>query len=91
MRLYIIVTCAFIAQIIAQAAIADDNFHGIIESRPDGKAGTWVVGGRTLNVTVNTDLREEHLPLRVGACAEVEIEDGLVEEIESESPRDCAW
>lgn len=89
-KFFVIVACTFTAQIIAQAALADDNFHGIIESRPDGKVGTWVVGGRSVNVAENTDLYEEHRPLKVGTCAEVEIEDGVAEEIESEPPRKCA-
>ena len=88
-NLLAIVAFAFIAQSIGQVAFAGDDFYGIIESRPDGKAGTWVVGGRSVNVTENTELDEDHGPLKVGACAEVEVDDGVVEEIESEPPKKC--
>ena len=86
------IACALIAQSIAQVAVAEDEFHGIIESRPDAKAGTWVVGGRSINVTENTKLDEDHGPLNAGACVEVELESGPVEvaeKIESEPPSKC--
>jgi hypothetical protein len=65
---------------------ADDEFYGIIESRPDGKPGTWVIGGRQVEVTERTKLEG---PLAVGTCAEVEYEGNLVEEIESEKMSKC--
>ena len=70
-------------------AHASEDFYGIIESRPDGKVGTWIVGGRAIEVTDKTELDEDHGPLRVGACVEVDMDDGVVEEIESESPQKC--
>ena len=88
-KLLVVFTCAFIAQSFAQVALADDDFYGIIESRPDGKVGTWVVGERSVMVTEDTDLDEDHGPLKVGACAEVEMDEGKVKEIESESLRKC--
>lgn len=48
-----------------------------------------MVGGRKLDVTKDTELEEEHGPLVVGACVEVEIEDGLVHEIESKKKEKC--
>ena len=68
---------------------ADDEFNGIVESRPEGKVGTWVVGGRSLKVTESAEFKEEHGPLTVGACAEVELEGDVVAEIESEPKRKC--
>jgi hypothetical protein len=70
-------------------AMADDDFYGIVQSRPAGKVGTWVIGGRSFEATRDTDLDEDDGPLRVGACAEVYIDDGRVEEIETEPLRDC--
>jgi len=89
-KVFIVFTSAAMALSIARVALADDEFHGIIESRPDGKAGTWVVGGRSVKVTEHTELDEDHGPLRVGACANVEIDQGVVEEIESEPTSKCA-
>ncbi len=68
---------------------AGEEFKGIIESRPEGKIGTWVIGGRQVVVTEQTRLKEEDGPLAVGACTEVEYEGGVVEEIESEEKSDC--
>jgi hypothetical protein len=81
--------CAFIVYGTPQLTLADDDFYGIIESRPDGKAGTWVVGGRSFEATDQTQLKEEHGLLEVGACAEVGMEDEGVEEIESEPAEKC--
>ena len=85
----VIVAGAFMFQSVAQVAIADDDFYGTIQSRPDGKAGTWVVGDRSIDVTDKTELDEDYGLLKVGACAEVEIKGGVVEEIESEPPHKC--
>ncbi|MDP1540228.1 MAG: hypothetical protein Q8L72_06200 [Moraxellaceae bacterium] len=68
---------------LSTPVMADDDFYGMIESRPDGKAGTWVIGGRSFDVPANVKLDEDHGPLKVGVCAEVDIDDGVVEEIES--------
>ncbi len=84
-----VIMCLFIIMIFVQVAVADDNFYGIIENRPDGKVGTWVIGGRSVEVTNRTDLQEYNGPLKVGSCAEVEIDDGKVEEIDSEPLNKC--
>ncbi len=68
---------------------ADEECYGIIESRPDAKIGTWVIGGRNVEVTGKTELEEDHGPLVVGACVEVEYKGNVVEEIESEKMSKC--
>jgi hypothetical protein len=65
---------------------ADENYSGKIESRPEGKVGTWVIAGRALEITEATRLNEDDGPLAVGACAEVHYEGNAVKEIESEDP-----
>ena len=85
----VVLACAIITLGLVQVALADDDFYGIIESRPDGKAGTWVVGGRSVEVTEHTNLDEDHGPLKVGACVEVDIDEGVVEDIESEPIHKC--
>ncbi len=74
---------------LSQVALGDDDFYGLIESRPNAKVGTWVVGGRSIEVTDETDLDKDNGPLEVGACVEVEMDDGDVEEIESEPLEKC--
>jgi hypothetical protein len=68
---------------------ADEDFYGKIESRPDAGTGQWVIGGRNVDVTARTHLDDRKGPLEVGACVEVEIDDGIVEEIETERMRKC--
>ena len=73
----------------AQVATANDDFYGTIESRPEGKVGTWVIGGRSVEVTKSTELDDDNGPLTIGACVEVDIDDGKVDEIESEPAEKC--
>jgi hypothetical protein len=85
----VIVACAFAALTLSQIAMADEEFYGIIESRPDNTVGTWIVGGRSFDVTEHTKLDEDHGRLVVGACADIETDEGLVEGIESEPADKC--
>ena len=88
-RVLVALVCAFIVESCAQVQSTDDSFYGIIESRPNGQAGTWIVGGRSVKVTERTQLDEDEGTLKVGACAEVEIEDEVAEEIESKPLTKC--
>lgn len=91
MKKYLIAfVVALISMSTVQVAVADNDFYGIIEKRPEGKAGTWIIGGHSVEVTERTDLDEDNGPLKIGACAEVDIDDGKVEEIESEPARKCS-
>ncbi|MGE5153503.1 MAG: DUF5666 domain-containing protein [Bdellovibrio bacteriovorus] len=70
---------------------ADYDFYGIVESRPaDGHVGDWVIGGRTFTATAQTRIDADDGPVAVGACVSVDMEGAVVEEIESESPDECA-
>jgi hypothetical protein len=80
----------FVAGLLNPAqARADDDFHGIIEQRPESNVGTWIIGGQEIAVTDQTKVEDDDGPLAVGKCAEVDYENGRVEEIESESMSDC--
>jgi hypothetical protein len=74
---------------LAPTAHASDEFYGIVESMPPGFYGIWIVGGVQIEVTDATRIKEKDGPLAPGACAEVELEHGYVEEIESEDHRKC--
>jgi hypothetical protein len=81
---------AFSALACSVGALADDDFYGIVESRPaDGHVGEWVIGGRTFTATAATKIDTDDGPLDIGACASVDMDDGLVEEIEREPARKC--
>jgi len=62
---------------VAMASPTDDDddwpeWYGLLESRPSGVEGEWVVGGRTFTATSATVLEQEHGTLQIGVCAEVE-------------------
>jgi len=63
--------CAFLLAPPLSHAIEEHT--GTLESRPEGKAGTWVVGGRRLEATDKTELEAEYGPIKVGGCAVVEV------------------
>ena len=88
-KAFVLFACVLLVLGAATVAAADEDFYGIIESRPEGKVGTWVIGGRSIEVTERTDLDEDHGPLKVGACVEVDMDNGKVEEIETEPARKC--
>lgn len=83
------VVIALLSSSIVQAEVADDEFYGIIESRPDGTVGTWNIGGRSIEATEDTDLDEDNGPLEIGACAEVDMDEGKVDEIETKPAEKC--
>ncbi|MCC6458128.1 MAG: hypothetical protein IT328_24460 [Caldilineaceae bacterium] len=45
--------------------------HGILESRPDGITGTWVIDGKSYTATESTVLDDERGALEPGICVEV--------------------
>ncbi|MCS6846593.1 MAG: DUF5666 domain-containing protein [Anaerolineae bacterium] len=67
--------------------------RGIINSRPAGNIGTWVIGGRAFVANANTEFDTDEGPLVVGACAKVRyfVTGGgdIADEIDSEPPQDC--
>lgn len=71
-------------------ALADEEFYGVIEQRPQTNLGIWVIAGQQIEVTKKTELESEHGPLAVGACVEVEHEKNVAEEIESVKPEKCS-
>ena len=89
MKQLLLVCLSALALILPVVSQADDSFKGKVESRPGDKVGTWVIDGRKLDVTAKAELEEKAGPLVQGACVEVEIDDGIVEEIESVDMDKC--
>jgi len=73
------------------ASCADNEveYTGILEHRPDGKDGMWVIDGKSFSVTDKVDLDEDYGPLTPGTCVELEMKDGDVKEIESQEMEEC--
>jgi hypothetical protein len=66
------------------------GFSGIVQSRPpDGLQGQWVIGGRTFVADAGTEFDQSDGDLAVGACAEVQVRNGRVHEIDSEPFHNC--
>jgi len=49
------------------------EFYGHVKKRPaeKGFVGTWIIGGRLVEVTPHTRIKEKHGPLKEGAYVEV--------------------
>lgn len=78
--------------LISLSASCSDNeveYTGILDHRPEGKDGMWVIDGKSFSVTDEVDLDEDHGPITAGTCVELEMEDGEVREIESEEMEKC--
>ena len=65
------------------------EYTGILDHRPEGKDGMWVIDGKSFSVTEDVDLDEDEGPIAVGACVEIEMEEGDVTEIESVAMEKC--
>ena len=73
-------------------ACSDDEveYTGILENRPVGQVGVWVIDGQPYAVSKKAELDEENGPLGIGACVEIELDGKIVKEIETVDPEDCA-
>jgi len=80
-------TCTFL--LASANSYASEVFFGPLESRPKGETGTWVIGGRQVEVTDKTEIEEEFGPFVVGACIEVEYEGKLVKKVTTEEKKNC--
>lgn len=74
---------------LSSPAFADEQFYGTIESRPTENPGIWVISDQQVEVTDKTEIDNDHGPLVVGSCVEVEHKKGVVKEIESAKPAKC--
>ena len=79
----------FLISISASCSDNDTEYTGILDHRPEGKDGMWVIDGKSFSVTEEVDLDEDHGPITAGACVELEMEEGDVREIESEEMGKC--
>ncbi|MEE4242642.1 MAG: hypothetical protein V2I36_14340 [Desulfopila sp.] len=67
------------------------EFQGIVQERPtDTLHGKWTIGGRVVVTDSKTEFDQHEGPLDLGSCAEVDIRNGRVHEIDSEPMRDCS-
>ena len=87
--LLILSICFIIFCIYSTTLYAGEEYKGILHARPEGTAGNWIIGDRVFKSTEKTKLDKDNGPLKVGVCAEVEVEKGVVKEIKSEPMKKC--
>lgn len=80
---------ALLGMMLSASAYAEKEFYGTIESKPNDNIGTWVISGQQVQVTDKTELEDDHGPLAVGTCVEVEHKNGMAKEIESAKTEKC--
>ncbi len=72
----------------AAPVLAEADWYGLVEKRPEQKVGTWVIGGKEVVVTEAVRLDEKEGPATVGACVKLDYEtrNGVryLDEIETE-------
>ncbi len=69
---------------------ARGRHYGVVESRPaEGLHGEWVIGGRRITTSSETEFDQREGLLAIGTCAKVDLRGGRVHEIDSEPLRDC--
>jgi len=72
-------------------ACGDDEikYRGILQNRPVGAAGVWIIDGVPYRANINTVLEQKQGPLGIGACVGIAMSRGIVRRIESENPDAC--
>jgi len=85
----VLAICAFFTMPPVGRAEDPNEHTGRLESRPQGKVGTWVVGGRKVEATEKTELEDEYGPIKVGGCVVVEFSGKRVAFIKSEEEFKC--
>jgi len=78
-----------LAAFITACADNEVEYTGVLDHRPEGKNGMWVIDGKSFSVTEEVELDEDHGPITAGACVELEMDDGDVKEIESTEMDKC--
>lgn len=73
----------------SNGAFADEEFYGTVENRPTGNVGIWTISGQQIEVTEHTEIENDHGPLVIGSCVEVEHKKGVAKELESAKPSKC--
>jgi hypothetical protein len=85
------IVAVFTAVTVLSASCSDNDveYTGILDHRPEGKEGMWVIDGKSFSVTADVELDEDDGPLQPGSCVEIEMEEGNVKEIESAAIEKC--
>ena len=79
----------FLAIGLSSCSDREIEHTGILDHRPEGKDGMWVIDGKSFSVTADVELDEGGGPITVGTCVGLEMEDGDVTEIESMDMKAC--
>lgn len=80
----------YLSLLVSSCSDNEIEYKGILQNRPVGKVGVWVIDGQPYRVSKHAELDDEDGPLGIGACVEVELDGKVVKKIETEDPEDCA-
>jgi Domain of unknown function (DUF5666) len=59
--------------LVCNLALARQEFYGNVEKMPEGgMVGEWTISGRNVTATKDTEFKEKHGKLQIGAYVEVE-------------------
>jgi hypothetical protein len=78
-----------ITALLAACGKDEIEYRGILQNRPVGTAGVWVIDNVPYHANYKTIVVQEHGPLGIGACVGISMTRGIVSRIESEDPDAC--
>lgn len=71
----------------------ESELYGRVESLPAGRIGAWQISGASYTATANTEFKEEHGALAVGACVKLHVQTtttpATIRELETEQDFHC--
>jgi hypothetical protein len=86
---YIAILILGITASLAGCGKDEIEYRGILQNRPVGVAGVWVIDGVPYRANYNTAVEPKNGPLGIGACVGIAMSGGIVTQIESENPDAC--
>lgn len=75
--------------LLCAGVAADETRHGIVKQEPEGDYVHWFIGGEQLDMAEGARIKDKVGPLEVGACAELDIADGVIQSAKTRPMSDC--
>ena len=83
-------TVALVVGMLLCAGVAADEIrHGIVKQEPEDDYTHWFVGSEQLDMAEGASVKEKVGPLEVGACAELDVADGVIQTATTRPMSDC--
>ncbi len=75
--------------LLCAGVAADETRHGIVKQEPEDDYVYWFIGGEQLDMAEGASIKDKVGPLEVGACAELDIADGVIQSAKTRPMSDC--